>query len=199
MFSKYERTDYIQSIYHYPETEVLINKFDIRDEKVLTQLESDLTQNRLFELYESPVIGHLGVRHFNRIHHYIFQDLYSFAGKYRSEDIWKGDTFFCKSDVIGIQLEKILLELKEENFLIGLSDKMYIFRMAYYMSELNIIHPYREGNGRAIREYIRLVALKNNRIINWQNVDGKRMLEAAIRAVDFDYRLLETCIANCLV
>lgn len=197
-FTKYERTDVIQSMYHYPDTEILINNFNIRDSKTLFQVESDLTQNRLFELYNSPIKGRFGFRHFIRIHEYIFQDIYPFAGKLRLENIWKGDTFFCKSEFIENSLKKNFEELKEENYLLNLSKADFIYRLSHYMSELNIIHPYREGNGRAIREYIRELALKNNKILNWHCVNNEELLEAAIQAVDFNYKLLQDCISKCL-
>lgn len=56
--------------------------------------------------------------------------------------------------------------------------------MAYVMAELNIIHPFREGNGRTIREFIRLLALHNGIRINWGNVDHREMLDASILSVD---------------
>ena len=57
------------------------------------------------------------------------------------------------------------------------------------MAELNIIHPFREGNGRTIREFIRLLALENNIQINWGNVDKDLLLEASIESVD-NYKIL---------
>ena len=62
------------------------------------------------------------------------------------------------------------------------------------MSEINIIHPFREGNGRAIREYIRCLALTNGYIINWKLVDKSQLLNAMILSVDKNNAALADCI-----
>lgn len=66
------------------------------------------------------------------------------------EDIWKGNTFFCKSQYIKPLLKEILDELKAEDYLKNSSKENFIKRTAYYMCEINMIHPFREGNGRVI-------------------------------------------------
>lgn len=196
MFTKYEQVEIIQSKYNYIDTEVLINNLGIMNEEILKQVESDLTQNRLYELYELPINGRFSMTHLLNIHKHIFQDVYSFAGKIRIEEITKGDTRFHWCHQIKPQLKRVLSELREEKYLLDLNDEAYIRRLAYYMSELNLIHPFREGNGRAIREFIRELALKSNRYIDWQRTDSKKLLIGAIRAVDFDYSLIEDCIRD---
>ena len=196
MFNKYDRRTEVQSIYCYKGTEVYKNKFNIRDADMLSHLESDLTSNRLLELSENPIKGRYGTAHFLNIHKYIFQDIYPFAGKIREEDIWKGSTFFCKCDYIRSNLDSIFAKIKSEKYLADLSEQDFISKLAYYMSELNIIHPFREGNGRAIREYIRILALRNDYCIDWYKTSGEDLLEAAIKAVDFDYSYLENCLVK---
>ena len=62
------------------------------------------------------------------------------------------------------------------------------------MSEINMIHPFREGNGRTIREFIRQLALYCGYSINWSLIDKATLLNATIAAVDKDYKLLSACI-----
>lgn len=89
----------------------------------------------------------------------------------------------------------MLNELKRDRFLIGLSAEKFSEMAAYYMSELNIIHPFREGNGRSIREFIRQLALKCGYIINWPLIGSEALLEATITAAaDNNYRPLADCI-----
>jgi cell filamentation protein, protein adenylyltransferase len=76
---------------------------------------------------------------------FIFQDVYPFAGKFRLEDIWKGDTSFCKSQFIEANLNLLLARLAGENWPKGLREDYFVHKAAYYMSELNMIHPFREG------------------------------------------------------
>ena len=74
-----------------------------------------------------------------------------------------------------------------------------IANLSYVMSALNIIHPFREGNGRTIREFIRCMALQYGITLNWGNVDKDAMLAAAVDSVDNDYAfkdILIKCIDN---
>jgi cell filamentation protein len=184
VFSKYNHRDKIQSRYCYQDSDVLINKFNIRDPELLSLVETDLTSQRLSELIKNPVKGRFGIQHIINLHKYIFKDIYPFAGKIREEDISKGDTLFCKSEFIISNLENLMNKLKNDKYLAGLKKNEFSQAASFYMSELNIIHPFREGNGRVIREFIRCLAKKNNYILNWSLTDSEKLLEASIWSVD---------------
>jgi len=198
MNDKYTRVDNIQSVYCYQETNVYINNFNIQSEERLKDIESDLTQNRLLELAKTPIKGKLDKSYLIRLHRYIFQDIYPFAGEIRVEDIWKQSTFFCRSQFIINELDRIFEQLKNEKFLKTYGDDEFVSRLTYYMSEINIIHPFREGNGRVIREFIRVLALKTDRLVNWHLVDSDKLLCGIIDAVDFKYQVLESCLRQVL-
>ena len=195
-FSRYDCEEFIQSIYCYPDTDVLKNKLGIKDVDLLKEAETELTQLRLYKLQREPIEGRFTATHFQKIHKYIFQDVYYFAGKIREETIIKGNTKFCESPFIRNNLDKYLGELREENYLIGKGIKEFSNRTAYYMAELNIIHPFREGNGRALREFIRCLGLKSGYIINWDSVDKEEFLKASILSVK-DPSELAKCIEVC--
>ena len=199
-FSKYERKEPSQSIYCYPNTDVLINSANIMEASALAQYEGDVTAIRQYMLEEKPIKGRFGLTHLKRIHHCIFQDVYPFAGKLRLEDIWKGDTFFCKTQFIEDNLNSILRKLKEEGLLKRLGAKKFVERASFYLSELNMIHPFREGNGRTIREFIRCLGLRIGWKIDWSRLDSKELLHATIAAVDGNMehlaRLLYVTIAT---
>ena len=74
-------------------------------------------------------------------------------------------------------------QLKSENYLLGTTFDDFSEKAAYYMAELNIIHPFREGNGRAIREFIRCLSLKCGFILNWNAVTNSEILDASISSV----------------
>lgn len=198
MFDKYNREETINSKYCYPGTDVYINKFDIKDYKLLESIEAELTFNRLAELIDQPIEGKFDINHIKRIHEYIFQDLYSFAGKIRAEDIWKGNTLFCKCQYIESSLQRIFDELKSEEHLKDADKEYFVERSAYYVCEINVIHPFREGNGRVIREFIRTLGLKSGFHINWQFVNSEKILKAAILGVDRKYELMEECMRDSL-
>ena len=77
-------------------------------------------------------------------------------------------------------------------------DEEKIFdNLAYVMAELNIIHPFREGNGRSIREFIRLMAKRMGYDLNWGNVDKEELLEASIMSID-NYKVLIGILKACV-
>ena len=78
------------SQYFYPATQILVNKLDIKENKLLEEAEILYTSQRLLELDLNPVVGNLDLENLKQIHKYIFQDIYPFAGKIREEDISKG-------------------------------------------------------------------------------------------------------------
>lgn len=85
-------------------------------------------------------------------------------------------------------------ELKRDRFLKELNVEEFSQKVAYYLSEINMIHPFREGNGRTIREFIRQLALQCGHIINWSLIGKETLLEATIRSVDKNYDPLAECI-----
>ncbi len=183
-FSKYEREETILSPYLYANTQVLINKLNIRNEILLREAEAIITGQRVIELAEKGISGRFTVTHFKNIHKYLFSDLYNFAGKFRTEDIHKGNTFFCRWEHIDSNIKILLTELKNENYLLQLNKTDFCNRLAYYFSELNILHPFREGNGRATREFVRQLCINASHIINWDQVENQDILKAMIKSVD---------------
>lgn len=153
-FSRYNCEEFVQSLYCYPDTDILKNKLGIKNVDLLKEAETQLTQLRLYKLQREPISGRFTVSHFLKIHKYIFQDVYYFAGRLREETIIKGNTKFCESQFIRENLNECLNELRNEKYLKGKDIREFASRAAYYMAELNFIHPFREGNGRALREFI---------------------------------------------
>lgn len=90
-----------------------------------------------------------------------------------------------------------LEKLKSENYLVGLNKLEISSRLAYYLSELNVIHPFREGNGRVSREFIRELTLKNNYYLNFKLVSPTEFLQASINSV-VDETDLKKIIYKCL-
>ena len=189
MFSKYEVYTTTQSIYCYPNSNVLKNKLNITDNSILKTAEEEITLIKQMELLKNPIGGNFTKAHLMNIHKFIFEDIYSFAGKIRREQISKADTMFYPPNLIDRELNKVFAKIKEKNMLRE-SDKEKAFdNLAYVMAELNIIHPFREGNGRSIREFIRLMAKRMGYDINWGNIDREELLSASIQSV-YDYKVL---------
>ena len=171
------------SNYCYPNSNTLINKLDIKDDKLLQKYEAKITAAKLLALRQKGIIGNFDVEHLNAIHTYLFEDIYSFAGKYRNENIAKGVFRFAEWEYIEPELQRLFKELKNENYLADLSKEELAERLAYYLSELNVLHPYREGNGRTTREFIRELALKNGYNLNLSKVTPQDFLKASIKSI----------------
>lgn len=186
------------STYCYPDSSVLRNKMNIRDGNLLKQVEADISAARQTELLSAPVPGRLTPTHLCHIHRALLGDIYSFAGHYRREDIAKGNTRFLSSTAIKPKLTTLLAALRREVYLTGTARSVFISRSAHYMAELNYIHPFREGNGRAIREFMRLLFLRNGYSVFWDAVDPEELLHAMINSV-YDTAALTEALDRCLV
>ena len=185
------------SIYCYEGTNVLINNLDIKDNNTLQKAENKIVLAKLFELRKNKMIGNFDIDHIIGIHRYLFEDIYPFAGKFRNENIAKGFFSFAEWEYIDEQLEQLLSKLKENNYLKDDDEAKLIKDLAYYMAELNVLHPFREGNGRTIREFIRELAYVNGYVLDMQHITSKDMLDACIKSV-VDTNDLEEVLSKCL-
>ena len=185
------------SIYCYKDTNILVNKLNIMNQEKLNEKDSNISAVKMFNLRQNKMIGKFDIPHFIGIHKYIFEDLYPFAGLFRTENIAKGNFSFAEWNFIESELNRILNELKSENYLKDLDKTDLAKGLAYYLSELNVLHPFREGNGRTIREFIRQLAYKNNYILDLRRINPKDLLNATIKSV-VDTSDLEQLIFICL-
>jgi cell filamentation protein len=116
--------------YLYPGTSVLRNLADIRDTNHLNQFESDHFFARLLELYESPIHGSFDSDHLRHIHQHLFQDVYAWAGEFRTVPIAKGNSFFARPEHIRAELQKLFHQLAGEQYLRGIDSKGFCQRAA---------------------------------------------------------------------
>lgn len=182
-----------KSKYCYPDTDILINNLDIRDEDLLKEAEGLYSAQRLLELEAAPLEGDFDFLHVKKIHKHIFQDIYPFAGEIREENISKGMTRFAGVQFIEPSANVLFDQLRSENHLVGMPIEEFSMRAAHYMAELNMLHPFREGNGRVLREFIRSLALKSGYSSKWDAVDKDELLAASIEST-VDPRHLAECI-----
>lgn len=186
-----------QSRYCYPGTDTLKNKLDIKDPQVLSNVERTLTAQRQVELMLNPIKGSFDLKHLQEIHKHLFQDVYEFAGKVRTEDIAKDNFMFAPSRFIEPAAQDLFKNLQRENFKDIPAEKV-AERTAYHMAEINVLHPFREGNGRSQREFARTFLLSKGYEIDWSRVDTDRLLQASIRSVS-NHQELGKVIDQCLV
>ena len=177
-------------IYCYPGTDILVNRLNIQDQKRLQDAERKLTNLRILDLLENPLQGCFDLTHLQAIHRYIFQDIYTWAGKIRTVDIAK-KTMFCKVQFIQSQADDIFGKLKAEHYLEGSSRKDLSRKLAFYFSEINALHPFREGNGRSQREFIRELALHNGYKLSFAKISEAEMLDASVDLFLCNYYKME--------
>ncbi|CDD15820.1 uncharacterized protein BN787_00390 [Clostridium sp. CAG:798] len=185
------------SKYCYPGTTVLKNKLNIMNIEKLQTYEAKITAAKSLGLRKKGITGDFDVKHIKQIHKYLFEDIYPFAGEFRTENIAKGEFRFAQSEYIEPELENLLNKLKKENYLEGLDKKELAIKLAYYLAELNVLHPFREGNGRTNREFIRQLALKNGYQLDLKKAKAEEILEASIESI-VDTKKLEEIIYECL-
>lgn len=186
------------TVYCYPGTEVLINNFGEHDPKILSQLERMCTAARIVDLLKDPVSGSFDLAHLKKIHLYIFQDIYTWAGQIRMVNISK-ELLFCDANFIEKELNRLFLKLKSENYLKDCTEDNIAARAAYYLGEINAVHPFREGNGRTQREFIRELLLPTGFYVDYSRCNAKMMLYASINAFAGDYTLMTELFDRCIV
>ena len=188
---EYERDDY----YCYPDSSVLKNELGIKDEKELNAAEREITSLKIAKLNDAPLDGELDFNYIKRIHEYLFSGIYEWAGEIRQTDISKGN-IFCQHELIEVNAEALFNQLKAEKYLDGLDEDSIVKRLAYYLGDINTIHPFREGNGRVQRIFTRELASRAGYLVNFDGISRKEMIKASDAAFHHDYEPLEVIIAK---
>jgi cell filamentation protein len=168
-----------------PATGVLRNKFGLTTAAGLEAAEREITHTALILLREAPVRFGYDLLHLREIHRRIFGDIYEWAGQIRTVAISKG-SLFCRPRYIEPSAAEIFGQLRKEDFLRNLAREKFLDRLTYYLGEVNAIHPFREGNGRAQRAFFEQLASDAGYMLNWQHLDVDRNLEASVAIMHGD-------------
>jgi cell filamentation protein len=116
--------------------------------------------------------------HPREIYRRIFRDIYEWAGEIRTVAIAKG-AMFCLPQYVDSSAAVIFRELHDEDCLRGLRRVAFVGRLAHYLGEVNALHPFREGNGRAQRALFRQLARDAGLTLAWQHLDPVRNVDAS--------------------
>lgn len=165
--------------YVYPGTDLLKNLRDIRDPEKLNRFEARSTARRILELEHSAINGSFDTSHLKKVHAYIFQDVFAWAGQFRTVNISKGGHSFAHADFIDGSLRALLQKLSREHYLRGLGRLPFVARAAFFLAEINAVHPFREGNGRTQREFLRQLGAKAGFFFDWTGVTRDEMITAS--------------------
>lgn len=166
----------------YPGTAILINKFDIRDEAKLNEVETVLVSARSAEWITAPAANTFDFAHYKAIHRFLFSDLYDWAGQIRAVNISKKGTVFCPAENIERQASLTFRRPKEQNYLRGLPRNEFIEELTDFYCSTNYLHPFREGNGRTQRVFLTQLVRNAGYDLNWSEVDGELLMIATIQS-----------------
>ncbi|WP_017461769.1 putative adenosine monophosphate-protein transferase Fic [Dyella ginsengisoli] len=180
-----DRYDASHDHYCYKGTSTLKNKLNIQE---LGQLEvaereiTTLTAKRIH--FRQPPYN---LDYLRSLHRQLFSDLYDWAGELRSVDISKGGTRFCTCTRVVVESQKLFNALQAKNWLRGMEKGEFCEALAEYYCEFNMVHPFREGNGRVQRLFFEHLALSAGYDFDWADVNQVEWIQANIDGVNVNY------------
>lgn len=125
------------------------------------------------------------MKHLQKIHRSVFGDIYPWAGKLRHVNISKGNQF-CLAMNLETYADNLFRKLERERYLIGCMESVP-HRLAWYLSEINVLHPFREGNGRVQRLFIEYLAAVAGYRVDFSDVSPREMIEASADSFVCEY------------
>jgi len=171
--------DAIADPYCYNGTAVLKNIPGLRDQSALDEFEAAMTAQRSDEPLPA---GRLSVAHYRAIHHHLFQDVYPWAGKFRTVRMAKDGSAFCYPEHIAKEMRSTFGALAAHRYLRGLSREAFTIKAAEFLSTLNAIHPFREGNGRTQTTFLTLLADRAGHPLDLARLDPGKFLSAMVES-----------------
>lgn len=185
-----------QDPYCYPGSDTLKNRLGLLDDALLSEAEREISSVAANEIDFSPPPYDLG--YLKRIHQRLFADLYDWAGELRSIDIAKGGTRFCNIHRMEPESAKLFERLRRAQWYEGFERMELVRLVAQLFGDLNVIHPFREGNGRAQRILFEHIIINAGHQISWWEAEPGEWVQANIDAVLCDYRALESIFERCI-
>ncbi|OJB78100.1 cell filamentation protein Fic [Yersinia ruckeri] len=182
--------------YTYPNSQVLINKFDITDDSQFIEMEQDFSELAIMDIEFSPPPYDL--LYWRSLHQALFGDIYHWAGELRTIDIAKGTTRFCHINRIKPESDRMFSQLAQENYLVGLPYDSLIVKLAEYYSDLNVIHPFREGNGRAQRLLLEHIVINCGFKISFAGVNPDEWIQANIDGYHCRHQRMIELFSRCV-
>lgn len=162
--------------YLYPGLNVMRNRLGIRQAERLAQAAYELTALRAATLPLGPSAR--GLPHLCAIHRHLYQDVFDWAGEIREIDIYQGDTRFCHFAYIEKEGNALMQDLEDEAYLVGLNPEEFVARLSHYYCEINVLHPFRIGNGIAQRIFFEQLAIHAGYQLNWRDIDPEAWAQA---------------------
>jgi len=179
-----------------PEHTVLKNKLGLRDAVVLDRFERRAITQRILE---GVPAGQFDLAHLRAIHRHLFQDIYDWAGELRTVEIAKGSSQFQFRRYIVTGMADVHRRLVAADYLKRLAPADFAVRAGEIIGDVNYIHPFREGNGRAQMLYLEQLAARAGHRLDLRLILREEWMAACIEAQRGQYTLLGACIHKALI
>ncbi|MBR6384939.1 MAG: Fic family protein [Ruminococcus sp.] len=174
----------------YPNTTVLVNKFGIKNQEELDRVEKQITLLRAVQAEQETKFENVDFEFYKNTHRRIFADVYEWAGTVRTINISKKGTVFCNACEIE-RIGRLKFErLKKQNYLRKMDSGNFLDELTDLYHELNMLHPFREGNGRTLRLFVTLLVRNTGGDIDFNNTDSDLLTIATIKASQGDKSML---------
>lgn len=175
--------------YCYSGTTVLKNKLNIKNLDTLESAEREISAITIKRIkFQNPPYS---LDYMKMLHRQLFNELYEWAGELRNVDISKGGTRFCTCGRMIAESQKLFTILARDNWLTGLRKEQFCAKLAEFYCEFNMIHPFREGNGRVQRLLFEHIALSAGFELDWDDISRDEWIQANIDGVDVNYAPME--------
>ncbi len=174
-----------------PDYTVLKNKFDLRDAVALERVERRFAVERATQ---GVPLGNFDLEHLCSIHHHLFQDIYEWAGQIRSVEISKAGNQFQLRRYILKGMADVHQRLEAINFLKGLGPEGFAAEAGKILGDINYVHPFRDGNGRAQALYLKQLASEAGHPIDLTRIDKAHWINASVAAYAGNYGIMSDCI-----
>lgn len=171
---------------------VLRNRAGLTDPHALEVFEALSVTQRSEEPFPE---GAFDASHFQAIHRHLFQDVYDWAGERRTIRLFKDGSPFCYPDSFDQELHRLFEWLSDRHYLSGLAPEAFASSAAHFLSELNAIHLFREGNGRAQTAFLAMLAAQAGHPLAFGKLDPEAWMQAMIMSF---YRGTEPLAAQIL-
>ncbi|XPV69344.1 MAG: Fic/DOC family protein [Halarcobacter sp.] len=186
---------------YYENSDIPINKLNIKELKIITEIEKELLA-RAYEHLHTELDENIKFdeKYLCKVHEQIFFQLYDWAGKFRTVNISKDESMFCPYSNLSSFSNEIFIKLKNDNFLKDFEDiskkDEFIDKLAFYICELNVLHPFNEGNGRALRLFFDMIVTFNGyEYINYEDtLENDDYIKASIDCMIADCEKMKTIL-----
>ncbi|QDH14945.1 cell filamentation protein Fic [Oecophyllibacter saccharovorans] len=165
-----------------PRHGVLRNRLGLTDGTVLAKAEHDIISWKEILFRQQAPPENFDLNYLKQTHEFLFEDIYAWAGEIRTIALSKANTMSAMPAFIQSEGKKFFGSLKKESNLRSLDAENFSKRAAHYLGEINMLHPFREGNGRTQRLFMEQLAKGAGYELDWSKVSRQEMTAASIEA-----------------